>query len=366
MAYGTINRDASVTSWGDTSAGLYGFKNRILNGNMSIDQRNAGASVTATNFAYTLDRWKTATSSASKYTVQQNAGSVTPPVGFTNYLGITSSAATSVGSTDYYFLMQLIEGFNVADLAWGTINAKPVTLSFWVRSSLTGTFGGSLENNAGNRSYPFSYTISSANTWTQISVTITGETTGTWITNNGNGMYVQFSLGVGSTRQTTAGAWASGDYQSVTGETQIVATNGATFYITGVQLEKGTTATSFDYRPYGTELALCQRYCYKFGGGSTNDAFGSGFGAGGSSYVFVPFPIAMRATPSLTLYGTASDVNVTTPGVAAAANGTPSVIGTGINSTALQIGSATSITSGYGVYARIVSSSTWITMTAEL
>jgi hypothetical protein len=242
------------------AANTFGFKNRIINGGMTFDQRNAGASVTAGNFTYTLDRWKTATSSASKYTVQQNAGSVTPPAGFTNYLGVTSSAATTVGSSDYYFLMQLIEGYNVADLDFGSASAKTVTVSFWVRSSLTGTFGGSLENNAGNRSYPFSYTISAANTWEKKSVTIAGDTTGTWLKTNGNGMYVQFSLGVGSTRQGTANAWAASDLQSVTGETQIVGTNGATWFVTGCQLEVGTQATSFDFRSFGQELTLCQRY----------------------------------------------------------------------------------------------------------
>jgi len=187
------------------------------------------------------------------------------------------------------------------------INQSPicqsVTLSFWVRSSLTGTFGGSIENNANNRSYPFSYTISSANTWTQISVTIAGDTSGTWIgATNGIGAKVWFSLGAGSTVSTTAGAWASGDYQSATGTTSVVGTNGATWYITGTQLEVGSTATSFDYRPYGTELALCQRYCYKI-------ATSGGYSAYATTGMFisttrVDFPILlptyMRASPTAT------------------------------------------------------------------
>jgi hypothetical protein len=237
-----------------------GFKNRIINGAMVIDQRNAGASVAASG-QYTLDRWVTATTVASKFNVQQNAGSVTPPTGFATYLGITSSSAYSVPAGEIYAIGQYIEGINFYDLAWGTANAKTVTLSFQVYSSLTGTFGGALQNSAQNRSYPFSYTVSSANTWTTVSVTIAGDTSGTWIgATNGVGVRVFFSVGTGSTYSGTVNAWAGSQYYQPTGAVSVVGTNTATLYITGVQLEKGSTATSFDYRPYGTELALCQRY----------------------------------------------------------------------------------------------------------
>ena len=264
MPYGTVNADKMTTSDGVSSSGLYGFKNRIINGAMVIDQRNAGASVTPTNSQYTLDRYDCVLTQASKFTVQQNAGSVTPPIGFTNYLGVTSLSAYSVVAGDTFNIRQQIEGYNIADLAWGTSNAKTVTLSFQVYSSLTGTFGGALANSAGNRSYPFTYTISSANTWTSISVTIAGDTTGTWLTTNGTGLQVRFGLGAGSTFSGTAGSWAGSNYFTAIGATSVVGTNGATFYITGVQLEKGSTATSFDYRPYGTELQLCQRYFQKW------------------------------------------------------------------------------------------------------
>jgi len=176
MAYGTVNVDAMTTSDGYTSAGTYGFKNRIINGAMVIDQRNAGASVTAVNAVYTLDRWQSVSSAASKFSVQQNAGSVTPPAGFKNYLGVTSLSAYSIGAGDIFALLQPIEGFNTADLGFGAAGASTVTLSFWVRSSLTGTFGGSLSNSATNRSYPFSYTINAANTWEYKTITIAGDT----------------------------------------------------------------------------------------------------------------------------------------------------------------------------------------------
>jgi len=263
MTYGTVNADVITTS---TAGGVLGagnasiMKNRIINGAMVIDQRNAGASVTPTHDSFTIDRYKWALSQASKLTTQQ---STTTAVGFANSMLVTSTAATTVGSSDYFFFRQEIEGFNTADLNWGTANAKTVTLSFWVRSSLTGTFGGSLRNSAGDRSYPFSYTISSANTFEYKSVTIAGDTSGTWLTTNGIGISCSFGLGVGLSFSGTAGSWQASNLFSCTGATNVVSTNGATFYITGVQLEVGSSATGFEYVNYQTSLANCQRYYEK-------------------------------------------------------------------------------------------------------
>jgi hypothetical protein len=300
-----------------TTTGYYGFKNRLINGGMVIDQRNAGASVTPTATGYTLDRWSYELTEASKMSVQQNAGSLSAanrPAGFTNYLGLTTVSAFSITSTSQFQLRQFVEGFNFADLMWGTANAVSTTLSFWVRSSLTGTFGGSLRNIDSNRSYPFSYTINAANTWEQKAITIAGDTTGTWNTTNDRGVGLFFGLGVGSTYSGTAGAWAAANYTSATGATSVVGTASATFYITGVQLEKGSTATSFDYRPYGTELALCQRYYYKVGpslGNDINLAF-NGFAATTTlALLTVPFPVTMRTSPSaLEQSGTSADYAV--------------------------------------------------------
>ena len=257
---GTISEANGGTG---TTTGYYGFKNRIINGAMVISQRGTSFTSSGGN-QYTLDRFFEYGSVASKFTVAQSS---TAPSGFINSLLVTSSAATSVGSSDQYRIEQDIEGLNCADLAWGTANAKTVTLSFWVQSSLTGTFGGSLRNGAADRSYPFSYTISSANTFEYKTITVVGDQSGTWLTTNGNGMRVCFGLGVGSALSGTAGTWAGANYASATGATSVVGTNGATFYITGVQLEKGSTATSFDYRPYSAELAMCQRYYEMFGDG---------------------------------------------------------------------------------------------------
>jgi hypothetical protein len=317
-----------TTTFGGAVASPYtGFKNRIINGAMVIDQRNAGASVTPTNGQYLVDRFQVGLTQASKFTAQQNAGAITPPAGFKNYLGITSSSAYSVLVGDLFFIRQSIEGFNVSDLEWGTANAKTTTLSFQVYSSLTGTFGGALNNSAQDRSYPFSYSIPVANTWTSISITIIGDTTGTWLTNNGKGISIVFGLGVGSTYNGTAGAWAATAYYSATGATSVVGTSGATFYITGVQLEVGSTATSFEYRPYGAELALCQRYYYAplNNSGTTSSIYSLGFSgnvtSGSNYYGTVTLPVTMRAVPTATwVEGTSSNFPTTAADVSVVAS----------------------------------------------
>jgi hypothetical protein len=282
-----------------TTIGYNGFKNRIINGACMIDQRNAGASVTpTTDGTYTLDRWRVAITQASKFSAQQSS---VVPAGFKNSMLLTSTSAYSITSGDVFATSQRIEGFNVSDLNWGTSNAQTVTLSFWVRSSLTGTFSGKIGNNAFDRSYVFSYTINAANTWEQKSVTITGDTTGTWATDNSIGVLIGFCVGAGSTFTTTAGSWGAGNYWGATGTTSVVGTSGATFYITGVQLEKGSTATSFDYRPYGTELSLCQRYYYQMVSPSASEKyFGSGFYYASTLFAATySFPVTMRTAPTL-------------------------------------------------------------------
>lgn len=286
------NSRATLNGLSYPTEGSLSGRNRIINGDMRIDQRNAGASGTANQ--YTVDRFGYFGAAASKGTWQQNAGSVTPPAGFTNYLGFTSSSAYTAGATEQFNLYQPLEGFNVSDLAWGTANAKTVTVSFWVRSSLTGTFGGSIYNSAINRSYPYSYAISGANTWEFKTIVITGDTSGTWLTTNGVGLYLNVSLGAGSTVSGTAGSWAAGRYDSVTGATSVVGTNGATFYITGVQLEAGSVATPFERRSYGQELSLCQRYFW-----NPTMTLGQTVTSAVSTGGVVRMPVTMRATPTL-------------------------------------------------------------------
>lgn len=307
MPYGVVQTDTVKDSLNNVFAPASSvMKNRIINGAMVIDQRNSGSAFGTSINGYTIDRWAVYVSTTGKINGGQNYNSVTPPVGFSNYLGFQSQSAYSISSTDYFIIRHSIEGFNTADLAWGTANAKTVTLSFWVYSSLTGTFGGSILNGAQNYSYPFTYTISSASTWTQISITIAGPTSGTWVgATNGTGMMINLGLGVGSTLSGTAGSWSANNYTSATGAVSVVGTNNATFYITGVQLEVGLNATNFEYRQYGTELALCQRYAQVFTNPNTQNvrfALAGNYSSGSNlGYPARFLPVTMRTSPSLTI-----------------------------------------------------------------
>jgi hypothetical protein len=304
---------------------------------MVIDQRNAGASisVTAGNDGYPVDRFYIGNRTGSGvFSGQQTTAS--NPAGYKSVLGVTTTTAqASLTATQWSAVRHSIEGFNVSDLGWGTANAATVTLSFWVRSSLTGTFGGSFVNASFNRSYPFSYSISSANVWQQISITIAGDTTGTWATDNTAGIHIFFGLGVGTTYSGTAGAWAATAYYSATGATSVVGTGSATFYITGVQLEKGSTATSFDYRPYGTELNLAQRYferSYNIGAatGSFTNGF-IGFNTPTTAASDIPtnilFKVTKRDGPTVVVYNAVSGAS----GAAYRASDAASISVTAIN-----------------------------------
>ena len=311
MAYGTVNADVIGTSVAGSNLGAGNasiMKNRIINGAMVINQR--GYSASPANGDYTLDRWTAGVDQSGKFSVAQSS---TAPVGFINSLLCTSTSAYTVGSNEAFQIRQNIEGLNCTDLAWGTANAKTVTLSFQVYSSLTGTFGGSIVNNAYDRSYPFSYSIPVANTWTTISVTIAGDTSGTWLTTNGTGIRVGFSLGAGSSKSGTAGSWAGAFYASATGATSVVGTSGATFYITGVQLEVGSSATGFEYRQYGQELALCQRYYEKSFNqgtapvqnvGTTAGCLLYGLQAASTQYIgaSTTYAVVKRVSPTITTY----------------------------------------------------------------
>jgi hypothetical protein len=287
------------------------FRNRIINGAMVISQRYATASTSlTTGLAYYIDRFTMIKGTAgATATVAQSS---TAPTGFANSMLITVGTGASPGAADINYVAQLLEGNNVFDLSFGTASASSVTFSFWVRSSLTGTFSGCLNNgvtSASGRSYPFNYTISSANTWEQKTITIAGDTSGTWATNTSAGMQVVWDLGSGSGYAGTANAWATSFYPKATSSSNLIATSGATFYLTGVQLEKGSTASPFEYRLYGTELALCQRYYQTM----CNFVGTSGNGGGTRVAAAIQFT-PMRAAPSLSVsgaigvtnYGTAS------------------------------------------------------------
>ena len=350
------------------SGGSLGFRNRIINGDCRIDQRNNGASVTASaNATYFLDRWRNIQNVNSKFSVQQNAGSVTPPVGFTNYLGTTSLSAYSLAAGELVGFGQIIEGLNVADLGWGTASAQTVTLSFRVYSSLTGTFAGSIQNGSQNRSYPFTFSIPSANTWTTITVNIPGDTTGTWLTNNGLGLMLWFSLGSGANWQAAAGSWGAGEKYGVSGQVSVVGTNGATFYITGVQLEAGSVATPFERRDYGRELMMCQRYYYRQTPTGTA-YYGVGFNDSTTvASLFINFPVSLRAAPSsVEQSGTASHYRVQYTGNVTNCSAVPQLNFADVWGAMVLFTVASGLTAGQASIGRSNSTSGYLGFSAEL
>ena len=291
---GTTTLELPATSSTLATQNALGVRNLIINGDMRIDQRNGGSSVTPSNNNYCLDRYGTGVAQASKYSVQQVTDA---PTNFTHSLKVTSLSAYTLLAGDYFMIKHKIEGNNVAHLNLGSSDAQQFTLSFYVKSSLTGTFGGSFENSNESRAYPFTYTISSANTWERVSVTVTGDTTGTWLTDNSTGLWINFGLGVGTTYSGTADAWTTGPKVSATGATSVVSTNAATWQMTGVQLEVGDTATSFEHRPYDMELARCQRYYNRI-----YDIWGdqSVHKTNARLMTRVDYPVTMRANPTVT------------------------------------------------------------------
>jgi hypothetical protein len=341
------------------------FRNRIINGAMVIDQRNAGAAVTADG-AFPVDRFVIGNITDGAFSAQQDSSA---PVGFVNSLKVTiTTADVSLTTTQSINLFHRIEGYNTADLGWGTANAQTVTLSFWVRSSLTGNFGGSLRNSGASRSYPFTYSISSANTWEQKSITIAGDTSGTWLTTNGLGISVGFSLGSGPDRSGTAGSWTSSNFTSTTGATSVVGTNGATFYITGVQLELGSAATTFDFRAYGQELALCQRYYYRITPGAANAPFGNGLSSSSTTgRGLIDFPTTMRAAPSaLEQSGTASDYRVFETGGTVNFSSVPTFITATVKTAVITQTVASNLVAGRANYTAASTGTAFLAWSAEL
>ena len=301
----------SVENYMSSQGTSFGIRNKIINGAMMIDQRNAGANLTPTlSNQFSCDRWKTSISPGGVFSMQQDSSANTV-AGFTSSLKMTSLTATTLSATQFELFGQPIEGYAIADLAWGTANAKAVTLSFWVRSSLTGTFGGALLNDDQNYNYAFSYTIVAANTWEYKTITIAGPTGGTWKTDNNTGIKLFWALGCGSTYSVTPGSWGTATALSATGAVNLTGTAGATFYITGVQLEKGSQATPFEYRQYTTELQLCQRYLVSYKADSSYAKFALGMTTTTAQGTCIQhFPVSMRTVPSLTVSSTASQYGI--------------------------------------------------------
>jgi len=292
-----IADDTAVNGFTPTASNMAG-RNRIINGDMRIDQRNAGAAVTATDGGYQIDRCQTFTESADGvFTVQRVADA---PAGFINSAKITvTTADASIGASQRYLFVQNIEGFNAADLGFGATGASTVTLSFWAKSSITGTFGGSLLNSSFNRAYPFNYSISTANTWEYKTVTIAGDTSGTWAKDSSVGFRLMFGIGVGSGLAGPVNTWSASSYYQPTGSVNLISTLNATLNITGVQLEAGSVATPFEHVDYSEMLRRCQRYFISYGGTGVYERIGTSLNnATNNSITMFTFPVEMRSIPT--------------------------------------------------------------------
>jgi hypothetical protein len=281
-------------------------RNLIINGSQTIDQRNAGSNVTA-HLAYVTDRFRIIKDTSSgSFTA---ARSTDAPSGFTNSFLFTTGTAYTPSASENNFIKYVIEGNDSAQLYFGNSGAKTITLSFYVKSSLTGNFAAMIGNGASNRSFPFLYSIGSANTWTRITKTITGDVTGTWATDNTAGVQIAWTLSSGSNFEGTADTWQGSDEFAVSGHVKVTSTAGATFAITGVQFEVGEHATDFEHRSFGDELALCQRYYQRIDGSTVNTIFGVGNVDGstqGQILVTLGTPLRVKAS-SMETTGSAGD-----------------------------------------------------------
>jgi len=349
------------------------FRNRIINGAMVIDQRNAGAAVTVNTafYTYTVDRWfGYGQASDGVFTGQR---STTAPTGFINSALFTvTTADSSIGASQVYGFGQKIEGFNVADLGWGTASAQTITLSFQVRSSVTGTYSVTFFNSAFNRGYTATFAVNVANTFETKTITILGDTSGTWLTDNSVGLTLWFSLGTGSTYLGTSGVWNAGTTYGATGQVNLIATNGATFYVTGVQLEAGSTASPFENRSYGVELALCQRYYYRRNyDQSTTDIVATfqAYSTAGAWGKLIDLPVEMRATPTGALSAIGHFRPTSSTGNSQAAFTTGTLAGQGTSKTQLTTAGwagSSGIVAGNASVIVNNTASAWIDASAEL
>lgn len=245
---------------------VIGFRNRIINGNMRIDQRNVGASIAATNFNYCTDRWAPYTNFTNIGTTQQ--GTSNPPTGFTNYLNWLNSATLTTSTTSFLGLHTYLEGNTVADLLYGTANCQTMTLSFWVyvNTGCTGNYSFVIRNSATTVSYASFYIVPTASVWQKVTLVIPGAPSGTWVTDTGYGMELMWGLhGSGTLAAPLAsyGTWTANNYIGTANMVNLGAISGSGFNITGVQFELGSLATKFEWRPWETEMRMCQRYYEK-------------------------------------------------------------------------------------------------------
>jgi len=273
-----------------------GRRNIIINGAMQISQRIGTTATAITGGNYGIDRWGMYYDGNS-YTTQQVTDA---PAGLYNSMKLTVTGTTT---PNYSFFGQRIEGLNVNHIGLGTANCQSFTVSFYVKSSVAGVYSISMTNGAGDLAYPVQYTINSVNTWERKSMTIPPITSGTWVKDSTNGLYLRVNMGSPSSRTAAANGWRSGNNDGADGSTGAVTwatTSGATFYMTGCQIEVGDSASDFEHRSFGEELTACQRY-FSHSGDGANNGFVHSLYANNDAYANFSFPVPMRANPTVTM-----------------------------------------------------------------
>ena len=344
-----------------------GRKNLIINGDMKVAQRGTSATGVTNNGAhFLLDRFKTVVNSSYTNTVEQSTD-VPSGYGFVYSLKQTfTTAKSSPSSGDYNVLDQNLEKQNIYSTENGTSSAKSITLSFFVKSSVTGTFAVALQNyGSSRRSNVLSYTISSANTWEKKIITTTADPSANTNSANGAGLGLRFALSAGSSYEASNATtgWQTADYFGFNGATYPAGTTNATWQITGVQLEVGSSASDFEHRSFGEELALCKRYYHQIG---TGDAQYTPVGVGNTEVSFsnlvIFYPEKMRAAPTLTYSG----LQIFDASVNTAITSTRSMYA-GTQSANLQLfHSGANLTRGRGVYCNLTGTSSYMALNAEL
>lgn len=294
-------------SFADT---VEGNPSLLINGDMAVWQRGTSFA-DPSDGAYLCDRFFAFNNNDGAITFSQSTD-VPSGQGFKYSLkGDVTAADTSIAAGQYVSIDQHIEGQNVVSLDWGSSEAKYVTISFWIKSNLTGTYCYSIRNSAINRSFIKEFTIDTADTWEHKTITIAGDTGGTWLTTNGIGQRHQISFAMGSTFQGTADSWQTTNVVATSNQENILSSTDNEFYLTGWKVEAGSFATPFEHRSYGEELALCERY-YLLSGTNTSNLFVSTQYNSGNHWATCEFRTVMRATPTITATynGTPSTTNI--------------------------------------------------------
>ena len=276
------------------TTGSLAARNRIDNGAMEISQRGGSEiTINGSTEQCLIDRWFARSEPGDSFLYDQDGSA---PYGFKSCLKFNCASTSSGGSNELHTITQAIEGNMIADFGFGGGSARGMAISFWVKSSLTGTFGGAVQNSARNYSYPFSYNIGSADSWEYKTIIIPGPTSGTWLNDTNVGIRLIFDMGSGSSFRGTAGAWTASDKRGVSSAVSPMQTSNSVWRVTGVQLEMGPAATPFEYVGYDRELQNCQRYFQFIGAGFIAAARG----ASSSMYLYsYTCPVNLRASPTI-------------------------------------------------------------------